>query len=269
MLASARAFLAALLAMILLSALPQSAQALTVSGAKCSDLIVLGARGSGQRWDSGAIEGFGPEVSGAVQNAVARVKASGTVRFVGVTYPAIPIDNSWTRGRYFNSVGEGARYTMSVVNALAQECPLRTRFALVGYSQGASVMRWAIRDLPDSRKDRVVAVGLIADPERRGFNVSPSEIGLIENYDTGTLHGSGVLGAAPVLPSRRANAIVTMCHRGDNVCNFPVNSGWAIGDWIRFEYRKQVTHSTFYKSTTGISSSGLMLYIPLSKHGFR
>lgn len=236
--------------------------------APCPTLVVIGARGSGQSPTSGGIRGFGPEVSNATKAAVAKVKASGTVRYVPVSYPAMPVNAGWRRGKYFDSVGAGARNAMSAANTVVQRCP-STKIALVGYSQGASVMRWAIRDLPAASQDRVILVGLIADPERRGFNVNPSEIGLYENYNTGTLYGSGFLGAGPALPARRTNAIVSMCNKSDNVCNNPANTGWSVGDAGAIEGFTQKTHTTFYQMPVAAATAGSTMYIPLTKGGLR
>lgn len=241
---------------------------LSVTGARCATLVVFGARGSGQAVTSGSINGFGPEVSNAAKAAIARVKTAGTVRYEGVVYPAVPVDTKWRTGRYFDSVGAGARTTIADINALLRDCS-STKVALVGYSQGASVMRWVLRDLPSASKNKVVLVGLIADPERRGFNVSPSEIGLYENFDSGTLYGSGILGAGPVLPASRASAVVSMCTKADNVCNSPSNTGWAVGDRGKIDGLKQATHTGFYQTSSAAAVAGSTMYIALAKNGLR
>ncbi len=145
---------------------------------------------------------------------------------------------------------------MSNVKNIAAACP-KTKFALVGYSQGASVVRWAIRDLPDSLKDKVVLVGLIGDPERRGFNQTTPEIGHHVFFTSGTtMYGSGALGAGPVLPKRRGSAVVTACHLNDDICN-------------RSGAFSMSAHTGYYQSTTGASKIGSGFYIALFNNGFR
>ncbi|WP_162891225.1 cutinase family protein [Aeromicrobium sp. A1-2] len=245
-------------------ALPVPADAaLKSTTSKCSSLVIIGARGSGQSMSSGSISGFGPEVTGSVKNMVSRIKRTGTYRYVGVSYPAIPVDRNWTTSKYFASVGKGAKFTMDTVKSIGKSCS-STKFALIGYSQGASVMRWAIRDLPSTLQARVLLVGMIADPERRGFNTSPSDIGFVENYDSGTLYGSGLLGAGPKMPSGRSRAVVQFCHKNDNVCNRPGNSGVAVGDWGKVDTK---THGSFYKTSSTYPKTGLMLYVPLANYG--
>jgi pimeloyl-ACP methyl ester carboxylesterase len=234
--------------------------------ATCADLVVLGARGSGQSWTSGAIPGFGPELSLAVANARSRVRANGTIRYVGVDYPATSVPSIIAAGPrwstvYWSSVGKGAKYAMDTINGLVRSCRT-TKIALVGVSQGASVVRWAIRDLPSASQARVIVVGLVGDPQRRGFNVSPSEIGLLEDFGSGTLRNSGLLGAGPVLPSGRARAVVSMCHAADPVCNAPVGAAG-------FGGLSLTVHETYYKSAAAVPKNGMMLYIPLANAGFR
>lgn len=252
------AVLAGVMAMGLLGATGTSAEAkLTKTGNKCASLVVVGARGSGEGQSAGSIPGFGSRLSPGVSNMASRIKRSGTIRYLAVKYPAIKITptNALNRKKYFASVGAGAKDAMSKVNSLASACP-STRFALVGYSQGASVMRWAMRDLAASRQDKVVLVGLLGDPERRGFDTRPSEIGLLENYGTGTLRRGGVLGAGPALPARRARAVVTMCHAGDAFCNSAPT-----------QLVRSPIHYNFYQSKTGASKTGMALYIPLANYG--
>lgn len=239
---------------------PPAEARLTTSTKKCSSLVVIGARGSGQSVGSGSIPGFGPQGTAAIKNAVGRIQRTGSLRYQGLTstqYPAVGVNwtTAFNRDPYWASVKKGAYATMAIAKDLASSCS-STKIALVGYSQGASVMRWAIRDLPDRVKDRVVLIGLIGDPERRGFNQTAPEIGRHVFFTGDTLYGSGALGAGPALPSRRRSAIVTACHVKDDICN-------RTGAWSTTE------HGSFYQSSTGASKIGSAFYGALLNNGFK
>lgn len=259
-------------ALLLLFAGPAEA-ALKTSSTKCASLVVVGARGSGQAASSSSsITGFGPQARAGIETAVKRVKRSGTVRYRSLTkteYPAVSVNwtTAFNRQAYWASVSKGAKSTMAIVKDITSKCR-STKVALVGYSQGASVVRWAIRDLPKSVRARVALVGLLGDPERRGYNVKPSEIGIQQNYDVTrggkpvVSYGSGALGAGPALPGDRVSAIASGCHPDDDVCNLSTRNA----SGAKFDMK---VHTTYYQSSTGASKTGLVFYIALSKNGFK
>lgn len=255
----------AVAASVLVSAPAPATAALKASSTTCANLVVLGARGSGQGWSSGSIKGFGPEVSGSVKRAVSRIKRKGSVRYVGVDYPAVAVNQSWTRAKYDASVAKGARKTTSTVTSLVRRCP-STRYALVGFSQGASVMRTTIRDLPTKSKDRVVLVGLIGDPERRGASAPKPEVGTLDSLGTGPLLGEGFLGPGAALSSRRALRTVSLCHALDDICNNLVEPGAGPGDLSTYVRSEDRTHGRYYRSAAGVKRTGDGLYGRLSKH---
>lgn len=109
------------------------------------------------------------------------------------------------------SVQAGITAATAELVATRQHCPL-TKFALVGYSQGADVAgdlgSQIANGLTAIPADRLVGVGLIADPKR-----SPSDplIGT-------PVPGTGVLGTRPA--GFGSVPVVTFCAPGDVVCSY-------------------------------------------------
>lgn len=244
---------ASTLALTSLLLTPASASALTAKSTACTDLIVLGARGSGAGMSDGSVYGFGRVLSPIATNMVSRVKRSGTYRFAALPYEAAPYGIG---SGYDRSVQDGGALGASIVGSLAAKCP-GSRFALLGHSQGAQVWRLAISKMSTTARSRIVAVGLVGDPRRRGFAQSPSEVGYHETFNTGAFANSGVFGAGTPFTSWLTSAsskVATFCPKGDHVCN----TGGTISEYW---------HSTFYIERS--SSVGYGIYTRLAANGFR
>lgn len=249
------ALVAALIATTAVSA-PASA-AMTSTSTACTNLIVLGFRGSGQSMGSGSVYGFGPQLSVAAKSMMGRVKRTGTYRFAGIAYTASKVGPG-----YYTSVNDGVNYAAPIINYLGSRCT-SSRFALLGYSQGAHVVRNVMPKLSSSVRSRIVLVGLVGDPKRRGFNVSPAEVGYQEMFNSGTLYGSGALGAGTSYSAYLGNAaskVATFCVKQDPVCNRP-------GASLQWGWFSTVMHTTYY--TNNSSTIGFGLYTRLSANGFR
>lgn len=250
------------------SAAPSDA-ALTNVSTQCTNLVVVGLRGSEQSFSEGSVRGFGTEVSGAATNMLSRIHRSGTYRFAAIPYAA-KLKNkygAYDLGTYNASVAEGASMTVNILNNLATSCGTRSKFVLIGYSQGAEVIRRAVanRSLSSTARKDIIAVGVIADPTRRGYNVSPSEIGYNEDFNTGTLMSSGLRGAGARYTdwlSDANNKVASFCQKADGVCNYE-NAGslWNV--------MTGPAHTQFYRSGNRPSLIGLGLYTRLVHANFR
>lgn len=259
--------LIAALVTVLLTAFAVSFEASTAQASlaptatQCTNLIVLGARGSGETMSSGSISGFGPEVSAAAKNMISRIQRSGTYRYGSIPYAAASVGPN-----YWGSVNDGAALAARIVNSISNSCGNRSKFALIGYSQGAHLWRSAMPQLSAAARANVIVVGLIADPKRRGFDVNPSELGYHETFNSGTLYGSGILGAGGQFSTWLINAntkVATFCVRGDPVCNFPANNAF---NWSAFSVN---THALYYQGSGAVGSIGFGLYTRLVSNGFR
>ncbi|KAG9254859.1 cutinase-domain-containing protein [Emericellopsis atlantica] len=121
----------------------------------CSDFEVLVARGTSEPnfADGGK---FGVIVGDPVVSNLTEILPGS--RGYPVQYPA---SSSIIIG--------GIRGRRDVVNRIvsqAEACPDQT-FALVGYSQGATIMHRAARDIPEALYDRIVALAMFGDPYLR------------------------------------------------------------------------------------------------------
>lgn len=115
----------------------------------CTDVLVLGARGSGQSatgdaYDAGT--GLGPQVQGVIQRV--QQQAPGVaMRVQAVTYEAHSVQLAMTDpDAYFAGLEKGVRAVRQAMLDAARQCPDQ-RTVLVGYSQGAMVMHRALQDL--------------------------------------------------------------------------------------------------------------------------
>lgn len=111
------------------------------STSECQDVVVLGAKGSGQTENQN--EGFGPEAWNGF-SAYARRMDGYKVGYYGVPYPAASVEKlkrQKTMGQFFSSIDRGVESTLQFLKARQEKCGSENeRYALMGYSQGAMVM---------------------------------------------------------------------------------------------------------------------------------
>jgi cutinase len=148
----------------------------TVDAVTCTDVHVLGARGSGQPQGGSAADGgtgLGAQVYGVSQR-LARELPGVDVSTQAVVYPAQGVELLVTnREAYFTSLELGSQSVQGALRGRAAACP-QERIVLAGYSQGAMVMHRALQDLdragdPLARQilARTDGVILISDGDRR------------------------------------------------------------------------------------------------------
>jgi len=153
---------------------------------------------------------MGPQVE-AVVDRVTEILGIGhrTVAVQALDYPAIDLARTLGfalfDGRYSASVAAGADALAATIAAEGAACP-ETVFALVGYSQGAQVIKESAARLPSGR---IAALALIADPTS-AISDSVVRIGT-ERIDDGSLR--------PIpLPSRYLRRTIDVCADGDPFC---------------------------------------------------
>ena len=173
----------------------------------CADVHLIGARGSGQP------EGFGPQAGPVVDTIEASLQARGlSVEAAPLDYPAISVSDSFglvlLTGDYARSVRAGVIELIAEMTRVARECP-QSDLVLVGYSQGAQVIKVALEDLPPVH--RVSGVVLLADPTR-----DRSQLGIARLGDP-AVERSGSFGAV-ALPDHFRSVTVDFCADGDGVC---------------------------------------------------
>jgi hypothetical protein len=172
----------------------------------CPDVHIIGVRGSGQ-------SGYGEQVAGMVDATVEAVTAQGrSVVFESLPYPAISITDSFglvlLNGDYERSVLAGVDALGASLESITASCP-RSDLVLVGYSQGAQVIK---RALEASQPDhRIASVVLLADPTR-----DPGQRGILRLGDP-SVEREGSFGPV-ALPDHIRTVAIDVCAVGDAVC---------------------------------------------------
>ena len=222
---------------------PARHQALLVT-TKCAGLIFLGARGSSQ--SATLNRGVGAEVRLSVEATIRRLHQRGdtTARIEAVRYDASG------GAAYQAQVGAGAQLMQRMLTADARRCP-HSRFALVGFSEGAQVVHAAAIDVPRALEKRIALIAMIADPRR-----NPGDA--IAHWSYGeSAPRPGRLGAGtPIDPDMRSTAI-TLCAAGDEICNGRGNPGAS----------PSATHRHFYERPSSTRSTAQRLDQILDANG--
>ncbi|WP_019203684.1 PE-PPE domain-containing protein [Tsukamurella sp. 1534] len=158
-------------------------------------VTVLAVGGTGESW----IDDARTEVTGMLSHVVAELDDRFAARWVGypASYGPVP-------------ARDGVSFTESVeigVERLrAAIAETRGLIALIGYSQGCTVVRRVLGDIAegDAVEPRIIAAGLVSDPERpRGSDPA--------------LAGSGVAGDGPPIPG--GLPVQWISHPHDVICN--------------------------------------------------
>lgn len=172
----------------------------------CSDVYIVGIRGSGQ-------SGFGEQVGSVIESLAPAIGVTGrSVSEEALDYPAISVSDSFGlvlfNGAYDRSVAAGVAALDARLRAIGNECP-GSEIVLVGYSQGAQVIKERFANAEP--RSRVSAVVLLADPTRSRMGTSMIRLG------DPSVDADGAFGAID-LPHHVAAVAVDVCAEGDGVC---------------------------------------------------
>lgn len=186
-----------------------STQGLLVAD-RCADLVVIGARGSTQ--DVHRNLGVGTEVRVTVEQLARRLRARSDVT---VHVEPVRYDSSATptAAGFLRNTAAGGALALRRLSTLAAACP-SSRFALVGFSQGAHVVHTAAMSVPPALAGRVALVAMIADPTD-----NPDDTIVRWSYAAEPIRGHGSLGAGPPIPAPLRSAAISFCVAGDAICN--------------------------------------------------
>lgn len=215
----------------------------------CADLIVFGLRGSGQ--DPNKNDGVGQEADRSIRNMAGRLKddSDTTVRLEAVRYDAT-IASSYAH--YEAGVKDGVRLLGKQYAAAVEKCP-SSRFAIVGFSQGAQVVHEFAYGLTGTKARHLALIGMIADPRR-----NPADSIRHWSYATKPTTRSGKLGAGPAFGPEVRKAAISLCIEDDEVCNAPRGGGLETMSSI---------HKHFYESDKTAAKTGKQLFEVLAKNG--
>lgn len=192
----------------------------------CPDAVMIGAAGSGQGDD---LLGVGPQVASAISGLGSRLAAKAQVPVVvgvaALDYPALGIVEgallAFTGDTIVESIDQGRRELLSQIGSITSRCEALPIY-LVGYSQGASVIRTALDELPVPLQGSIGGVAVIADPYRDGDDVVAAHLTDEPDKDGTDLtphNRNGMMGSLPV-PTWLDGPFYSACARQDAVCNF-------------------------------------------------
>ncbi|PTR25826.1 Cutinase [Rhodococcus sp. OK519] len=248
------AVLLVVLAWALWSAPPRSIDTeLTASTTDCHDMVTLSIAGRGDTPRPGTtrmlVDADGRDLPAASaedyvstwidQASSAPLKAV-TPGSYAAMYIAYPADMS----SYENSVNTGVANTESVIKAIRASCP-DTKFAIVGYSEGADVARRVAMNVGHQEADdagrygivdpaNVVGVVILADAGRADgqgpFPGSKNPFTNPDGFDTKYQNGRNPVPGQGALPDTGgsdfgalAGRIASFCSDGDLTCAAPQN----------------------------------------------
>lgn len=216
---------------------------------KCADLVVLGLRGAGQSPTKNA--GVGAEVLKSVKNMVTRLHrgSTTTVRLEAVTFQARSAVNL---GIYVAGVRDGQRRLGSQYANVSKSCK-DSKFALIGFSQGAQVVHEFSFNLPAPRARNLVLIAMIADPRKNPGDSIPAW-----SYAAKPTTSQGKLGAAPRFAAGLRHVAISFCVEADEVCNRPRAGGLE---------NMSSTHRKFYEQASTVGSTGERLNAVLRRNG--
>ena len=193
----------------------------------CPDAVIIGAAGSGQRDD---VLGVGPQVASVVEAFEVRLleepSATLEVGFTALDYPAPGLLDGGLLGFLGNSISDsiddGSDTLVGFVSAIVDRCDDPAIY-LVGYSQGASVVRSAVGQLTVESQAAVAGVVVLADPNRDADDPLAqsltNEIDPALATDIASHTRDGVLGGMAV-PDWLTGSFYSGCARRDAICNF-------------------------------------------------
>lgn len=178
----------------------------------CPDLLVVGARGSGQSSSDDDSGGLGPQVAEYYDVIAEEFAALGaSTRYYSLPYPAIPYEDYLTGDpNIFEAVDVGMTSVRVVMSAVSTTCDDQTKVALVGFSQGAWAVKLGLGHMREQERHLLAGAVLIGDP-----TFDPSGGGRTTGgYDA---LRDGVAGAITV-PTHAHDRTLSVCLYGDLVC---------------------------------------------------
>lgn len=207
----------------------------------CKDIEIIFARGSGQKIndiDSQLLKHY-------LTSDLSRTFISYNFYELGedpdsiYKYPAISVDNFFVSAGAFLSGGDAYAFGESVktgslelknrIDTVSRRC-LNTRFILVGYSQGATVITTSLNQISPTK---ILYVATLGDPKLRlpeGYGSNPPAcrgINLSEYRahvpDCRVFEGS-LRGLYPYRPYNYYNIVGAWCNQSDFVCGSEVNT---------------------------------------------
>jgi hypothetical protein len=195
----------------------------------CPDVHWIGAAGSGERGPEATINGGMGRVVYQSFNALKQlVERDGrTITAEAVEYPAIEVPEDggvldWAN--FMGSVDTGAAALGGQYESFVQRCPA-SKVVLAGYSQGAMVVHRNLHALAAS--PNLAASLLVADGDRLPADptINIGSVSSVPGAGKGVAQDWPILAHAPaVLPVALGSKTISVCDRGDAVCDYDEDS---------------------------------------------
>nr|WP_232433578.1 cutinase family protein [Rhodococcus sp. AW25M09] len=224
-----------------------------VSTATCYDMvsIAIGGRGDtpreGVKWlTTPDGERLPAAMSGDYSSdwidQVVRAPNNGNV--VPDSYAAVYVEYPADMASYENAVQTGVTNSQTIMKSITASCP-KTRFAIVGYSEGADVARRTAMEVGNQVADadgqygivdpsQVVGVVILADAGRVAgegpFPGADNPFGNPDGFDTKYQNGSSAVSGQGALPGTSGGfgaldgRVASFCSEGDLTCALPENT---------------------------------------------
>jgi alpha-tubulin suppressor-like RCC1 family protein len=230
------AAMAAALLTVMLPGVARAWEQVGVSaGSSCPDVLVIGARGSGQepqknggvdpsQYAADPYNGMGIE-NYTVYQRLAEAHPQLHIAYEGVQYAAEKVITSdltepsllsmpWL---YSDNVSAGARWMTQEVSLIDAKCKHYTKFVLSGYSQGAWVVHRALFGMSSTLRKQVVGVTMFGDPLYLKFQTINRVNNLVNIYN-GSAWSVDIANAG--VPKDMVAKTGDYCHTFDPVCQF-------------------------------------------------
>jgi Mg-chelatase subunit ChlD len=177
----------------------------------CTDVQIIGLRGSGENPPNPEQHGMGTLVGPVADEIALQVQDAGTVSFYGLPYKAGDASpKTVLSGSYFASKNAGSVLLHDYLAEVVAACP-STKLVVMGYSQGAHAAGDQLAREPTSITDHVAAFVMFGDPR---FNPDASYTwGSFDSRDYG-LNGKRDLGDFSSWNSR----VFSFCNQNDVIC---------------------------------------------------
>jgi hypothetical protein len=196
----------------------------TAGQAACPQLYLYGVRGTGEP------AGLGLPIGALASELEARMP--GQVQAVASTYPASGIDVLQGFVQYKASVQAGRQLLNAELDRFASECP-DADVAVVGYSQGADVVRRGLVDRGNAAGYKVILLG---DPNMKAsettIRVVDENRNPVQSSRSGIAYLAPALAPVPGFPAD-GDAVaddLSVCRVDDPICGNSIIPNWDLAN---------------------------------------
>jgi Cutinase len=207
----AAAFAFAVLTMMVRDGSQQTSVRLDGATLPCRDIVVMGVRESGAPPTG---DHLGSTLRVVSRDIARNLRGQRSVATYGLRYPAEGTQSLFDGrlGEYFASIDTGVSALRETLQRVSTRCD--SWIVVLGYSQGALVVRRTLAELSPSISARIAGVGLFGDPAR-GPNDGTTHRGNADRLAKG-IHDA-IRGRTMPVPMAFGPRL-SWCNKGDAIC---------------------------------------------------